>query len=198
MRIGIDIDGVLTDVERFTTDYLSKYCVLNNIPYEIGKSNYRVYKAFGITPAQEDAFWDEWLEPYSINEKARPFASEIIKKLKADGHEIYIITARWGTNEDTEYGARMRKIVKDWLAENDIVYDKLVFSKAAKEKKTQEMIEHKIDVMIEDSPINITELSSIVKIICYSCLYNMDIVDDNIIRCYSWYDIYKTIKNLAK
>lgn len=37
---------------------------------------------------------------YATNEKARPFAAEVIKKLKEDGNEIYIITARWLTNRD--------------------------------------------------------------------------------------------------
>ena len=29
MRIGIDIDGVLTDIERFVADYMTKYCILS-------------------------------------------------------------------------------------------------------------------------------------------------------------------------
>ncbi len=42
MRIGIDIDGVLTDMEQFIIDYLSKYCVENNLNFNIGTSNYQV------------------------------------------------------------------------------------------------------------------------------------------------------------
>ena len=37
MRIGIDIDGVLTDIEQFVIDYISKYCVENKIKYNIGE-----------------------------------------------------------------------------------------------------------------------------------------------------------------
>ena len=33
MRVGIDIDGVLTNIEQFVIDYISKYCVENNIEY---------------------------------------------------------------------------------------------------------------------------------------------------------------------
>ena len=40
MRIGIDIDGVLTNVEQFSIDYFSKYCFENNIEYNIGESHY--------------------------------------------------------------------------------------------------------------------------------------------------------------
>ena len=193
MRIGIDIDGVLTDVGQFAMNYISKYCVENGIDYNIGDSSYEYYKMFNISKAQEDDFWSEYLDYYSTNEKARPFASEIIKKLKEDGHEIYIITARWLTNRDDNAGCRMREIVKNWLDENKIFYDKLIFSKASKEKKHQEIIENEIDIMIEDSPNNIQELSKIVPVICYHAEYNKNCTGSNVIRCYSWYDIYNKI-----
>ena len=115
---------------------------------------------------------------------------------KEDGHEIYIVTARWLTNRDDAIGNNMREIVKKWLTENEIVYDKLIFSKASKEKKSQEMIDHKIDLMIEDSPNNMNELSSIVPIICYNAGYNKECVGDKITRCYSWYDIYDKIRKM--
>lgn len=196
MRIGIDIDGVLTDRERFVMDYISKYCVENNIEYNIGDSNYEDCKTFNISKEQENDFWNKYLEYYSINEKARPFASEIIKKLKEDGHEIYIITARWLTNRDDNIGNKMREIVKNWLYENKILYDKLIFSKASNERKSQEIIENKIDLIIEDSPNNINELSKVVPVICYHAEYNKNCLGSKIIRCYSWYDIYSKINNL--
>lgn len=196
MRIGVDIDGVLTDLEQFSIDYFSKYCVENNINFNIGTSDYYISKTFNIGIEKEDDFWNKYLESYATNEKARPFASEIIKKLKQDGHEIYIITARWLTNREDEIGDKMREIVKKWLAENEIIYDKLIFSKALNEEKSQEILENKIDLMIEDSPNNINELSNIIPIICYDAGYNKNCVGDKITRCYSWYDIYAKISKM--
>lgn len=196
MRIGIDIDGVLTDLEQFSIDYFSKYCVENNINFNIGTSNYYISKTFNISIEKEDDFWNKYLESYAINEKARPFASEVIKKLKQDGHEIYIITARWLTNREDEIGDKMREIVKKWLTENEIIYDKLIFSKGSNEGKSQEILENKIDLMIEDSPNNINELSNIIPIICYDAGYNKNCVGDKITRCYSWYDIYAKISKM--
>ena len=196
MRIGIDIDGVLTDIEQFVIDYISKYCVENKIKYNIGDYDYNYSKTFNITDEQEENFWNEYLEYYAVNEKARPFAAEVIKKLREDGHEIYIITARWLTNRDDDIGNRMKEIVKNWLYENEILYDKLIFSKALKERKSQEITEHKIDLMIEDSPNNINELANIIPVICYNAEYNKNCIDNKIIRCYSWYDIYSKINNL--
>lgn len=194
MKIGIDIDGVLTDVGRYGIDYISKYCVENNIEYNIGKQDYDYYKTFNISKNVENDFWNKYLESYAVNEKARPFASEVIERLKADGHEIYIITARWLTNRDDALGNKMRDIVKTWLHENGIVYDKLIFSKAKQEKKSQEIVENEIDIMIEDSPNNINELSKIIPVICYDTEYNKSCIGKNIIRCYSWYDIYKKVR----
>lgn len=197
MRIGIDIDGVITDLEQFVIDYITKYCVENDIKYNIGNSDYDYFKTFNITKEQEMKFWNQYLESYAINEKARPFAAEVIEKLRKDGNEIYIITARWLTNRDDNIGNKMREIVKNWLHENRILYDKLIFSKASKEKKSNEIIENKIDLMIEDSPNNIRELSNIIPVICYNAEYNKDCKGDRITRCYSWYDIYDKIKEEA-
>lgn len=196
MRIGIDIDGVLTNIEQFVIDYISKYCVENNIEYNITNSNYDYCKTFNISKEVEMEFWNRYLEDYAVNEKARPFAAEIIKKLKENGHEIYIITARWLTNRDDDIGNKMRERVKNWLYENRILYDKLIFSKALKERKYQEIVENKIDLMIEDSPNNINELANIIPVICYNAEYNKDCIGNKIIRCYSWYDIYSKISNL--
>lgn len=195
MRIGIDIDGVMTNIEQFVINHISKYCVENNIAYHIDNSNYDYCKTFHISKEVENDFWKEHLEYYAINEKARPFASEIIHKLKEEGHEIYIITSRWLTNRDDEVGKRMREIVKNWLNENKIIYDKLIFSKASNESKQEEIMENKIDLMIEDNPNNIKELKNYIPVICYDAGYNKDCVDDDrMTRCYSWYDIYSKIR----
>lgn len=198
MRIGIDIDGVLTNIEQFVFDYLIKYCVENSIEYNVGKNNYDYCKTFNIGKEQEMDFWNIYLENYAINEKARPFAAEIINKLKEDGHEIYIITARWLTNKNDDMGNKMREIVKKWLCENEISYDKLIFSKAEKERKYKEIIENNIDIMIEDSPNNINEISNFIPVICYNTSYNGECKGKNVIRCYSWYDIYSKIMKIGK
>ena len=196
MKIGIDIDGVLTNIEQYVIDTFTKYCVENNIEYEVGQSNYEFYKSFNISKEIENKFWKNYMQDYATKEKARPFASEIIKKLKEDGHEIYIITARWLTNRDNEAGENMRQIVKNWLVENNILYDKVLFSKGSNENKSQEIIGNKIDLMIEDNPNNINELSKIVPVICYNTEYNKQCNSDKVIRCYSWYDIYNKINKL--
>ncbi|MNI80897.1 5' nucleotidase, deoxy (Pyrimidine), cytosolic type C protein (NT5C) [compost metagenome] len=87
----------------------------------------------------------------------------------------------------------MKNNVISWLKLNDIYYDKLIFSP---EDKLDICINHNIDIMIEDSPNNINTLSTKIPVICFNANYNSKCKGDNILRCYSWYDIYNKILNM--
>lgn len=198
MRIGIDIDGVVTDLYAFVADYLTKFLVENEIDYSVSGCDYDFAKIFGISGEIEDKFWDEYLIYYSTFVKARPFVGEVIQKLKHDGHEIIFITARYGASNDDDFGQNMRKLVREFLVNNGIYYDDLIFSKGKNEGKVPEIKEQKIDVMIEDNPRNIEQLSAYCKILCYDAGYNRINFGENVTRVYSWYDIYSKIKSMSK
>lgn len=193
MRIGVDIDGVLAEVEQYKNDYFPKFLVENNISYSTKEYSYNLNESFGVDEKVEDAFWDEYYDDYCKNVKVKAFASEVLKKLKAEGNEIYIISARWNANEQSEYGAKIRGYVRDWLKSNDIVYDELIFNKEGDGHKVPEIKQYKIDVMIEDYPVNIRAISKLIPVICYDCRGNAKLRGKNIIRCYSWYDVYHKI-----
>ena len=192
MRIGIDIDGVLTDMERFLADYGSKYCVENNLPINIEKVEYDEFKTFNWTEEQGIKFWNEYIIYYATKYPAREFASEIIKKLKEEGHEIYIVTARDDYGVPKEYVGKMRgEIVPKWLEENKIPYDKIIYTEGS---KLPYVVGNYIELMIEDSPEIIKELSSKIQVLCFNCQYNENIKGQNITRVYGWYEVYDKIK----
>ena len=195
MRIGIDIDGVLTDVEQFTIDYGLKFCYENNLSYRIKSNEYDESKALCISEENVDKFWNKYIKYYVTEYRARDFASEVIKKLKEDGHEIYIVTARneYGLTGD-DYG-KMKEFVKEWLSKNNIYYDKIVYTE---ETKLPYCVGNYIDVMIEDKPENVKQVSTKMPVLCYHCNYNANIEGKNITRVYSWYDIYNKIKQMCK
>lgn len=196
MRIGIDIDGVLTDMEKFLADYGSKYCIENNLPVNIKEIEYDEFKTFNWTEEQGIKFWNEYIIYYATKYLARAFASEVIKKLKEEGHEIYITTARNDYGVPKEYIGKMRgEIVAKWLEENEISYDKIIYTEGS---KLPYVVGNYIELMIEDSPENIKEVSSKIPTFCYNCLYNKDVEGENITRVYSWYDIYDKIKKMFK
>lgn len=114
---------------------------------------------------------------------------------------MYIITARWlaGPKIEKQFAEsdlvreKMRTTVKQWLKKNEIVYDEIIFSE---EDKSRHIMEKNIDIMIEDSPQNLKELSKLTQIICYDWEYNKGIENENIYRCNNWDEIYDKIKEL--
>ena len=127
MRIGIDIDGVLTDIEQWQLDVGGKFFSRFNKSV-LNKDGYEITKIFNVSDELDSQFWNEYLYEYVTKEPSRKYASEVIKKLKDDGNEIYIVTARYLTDRNNEDGEKMRKIVVNWLAEQKIDYDEIIFS----------------------------------------------------------------------
>lgn len=195
MRIGIDIDGVLTDIEQWQLDYGSKVIFENSNKSIINPNGYNIKEIFDVKRNLDDEFWRKYLFEYSTKEKARKFSNEITRKLHEDGNEIYIITARFLTDRNDELGNKMRKIVLEWLKENDIFYDNIIFSP---EDKIKICIENNIDLMIEDKVENINTISQKIPVICFDARYNQQCKGRNIIRCYSWYDIYSKIQEIIR
>ena len=198
MRIGIDIDGVLTDVERWQLDYGSKFYYERYKKEIVDFEGYDTNQIFNVDDKLDEEFWREYFKEYSLNVEARKFANEVIDKLKQDGHQIYIITARGSFlshSADVMSIEENQQIVLNWLKNNHINYDKIIFSP---EDKLDICKENNIDLMIEDKVDNINKISKIIPVICFHAGYNKDCKNSNIIRCYSWYDIYSKINKLAK
>ena len=161
MRIGIDIDGVLTDFEKWQLDCGSKYFLKYNKNI-VNPDGYDSDTVFNVTNEMDSEFWKEYLYDYAVNEPARKFSGEVIDKLKENGFEIYIITARFLTDKNTIEGEKMRNIVKNWLKQNNIHYDKIIFSP---EDKLEICKENNIDIMIEDKVENINNISKEIPVL---------------------------------
>ena len=188
MNIGIDIDGVLVDEDQYIIDCTSKYCFENNIegftnPYACE------FEKFDWSKERVEDYRNQYFNEYVEDYPARMYASEIIKKLKEEGNNIIIITAR----HKSYYDAEMQEKIKKWLEKNNIYYDELIFAKVP---KLDEVKKYKIDLMIEDSVNTIVQLKDIVKVFCYDARYNRDLKCDNVTRVFSWYDIYSKYKKL--
>lgn len=192
MRIGIDIDGVLTNDDEYILSCTSKYCYENNIKGFVAPYKYE-YNKLDWNQELIDDYRDKYFDEYVDNEPIRKFANEVIKKLKEDGHEIFIITGRYKSHDDTEDGKNMRTRIKNWLEKNEIKYDKLIFAKVPKIK---ELKENNIDLMIEDSTTTISAIKDIVKVFCFDTRYNQELKFDKVTRVFSWYDIYMKISQI--
>lgn len=196
MNIGIDVDGVLVDLETKMLTYGTKFSVENNLNINIKPNEYWETKKFNWTENQELQFWNQYIIKYVRDSQAREYASEVIEKLMQEENKIYIITARDEYGMPKEYYGKMQEITKNWLEKNNIKYNKLIFS--PDKEKLQKCIENNVDIMIEDSPSNILNISQKVKVIKYDCSYNQEVQNSNIIKAYSWYHIYDIINKLIK
>lgn len=194
MKIGIDIDGVLTDIEKWQLDYGSKFYYENYHKGIVNNKGYETDEIFDISHECDDLFWNKYFEEYSINVEARKFAAEVISNLKNEGYKIYIITARGSFLDNSSVLTKKEndQIVKNWLSKNKIYYDQIIFSP---EDKLNICINNKIDIMIEDKVDNINKISTKIPVICFNAGYNELCNGKNIYRVYSWYDAYYTINN---
>lgn len=190
MRIGIDIDGVLVDIVRFIADYGSKFCYENGIKYTVKSDEYDEAKALGITYEQTEKFWNTYLTFYATKYPAREFANTVIKKLR-ENHEVYIITARNEEGLPKETYGKMQEMVRKWLEDNEIEYDKLIFTE---ENKLDTCLANKIDIMIDDAPHNVKQVSTKIEVFCFDNPYNAKLEGKNITRVYSWFDILNKIE----
>lgn len=190
MRIGIDIDGVLNDAGLFEIEYGSKFYIENTNKHLENPAGYGSLNIFKSSIQEDNKFWGKAVYQF-VKCPARAFASEVIKKLKQKGHEIYIVTAR---ASDLSYcditPGKMKKIVVKWLKKYKIQFDNIVWTG---EEKVSACVSNKIDIMIEDNPKHILSVSKHIPVICYDNRYNQECVGKNITRCFSWYDIYDKI-----
>lgn len=193
MNIGIDIDGVLMDDDTYRLDTMTKYCYENNLgtldnPYKYeSKCNWS-------EEIKED-YRQKYFFEYIKDMPARMFASEVIQKLHDEGNKIIIITGRYKTQEDSKIGEQMRNYTVNWLNKNKIFYDEICYAHCP---KTKEIQEKNIDIMIDDSPEILKEIVKYTQVLCFDNRYNTNLQYDNMIRVFSWYDVYRAINNIKK
>lgn len=197
MKIGIDIDGVLCNLNGYVQKYFKKYLEKNNIPYKFDKYKELFYQQFNVEQKYELDFWKECIFHYAKHTVRLNNASLITNKLHNDGHKLIIITSRQYSSHDNEEGKAMREIVTKWLAKNKIYYDEIYYSNETVGKKAL-VINNKIDVMIDDSLRNINEISENIPVFVFKNSANRKAKGKNKIMVNGWKDIYKIITEMSR
>lgn len=186
MRIGIDIDGTITDLHKEIIKYGMKY---ND---KIAERGFKDANAYRI----KDIFdWDEneclKLKRYIQREilniiKPREDVCECLAEIKSLGHEIYIITGRKLNEMKNTYQETL-----DWLRLNKIPFDKLIIEE---NNKGTACVKNNIDIFIDDSTKHLERVcnAGIKKVYIFDNVYNKE--DNKYKRIYSFYDLYNQIK----
>ncbi len=193
MRIGIDIDDTLTDVKkellkagRKYAESLGKEIKVDKTFEDKSNNGNEWQEKFGFTYDELKYFLKDIQEGITNKAKPRENVVEVINKLKNNGNEIIIITAR-----DSEFHDDPYQYSKDWLDKNKICFDKLVVN--ARDKKIACMQE-KIDIFIDDSKSNcLTVESAGIKTIR---ICNENELDKSFVCFSNWNDIYNYIQTI--
>lgn len=198
MNIGIDIDNTLTDIEKKIFDAANKYTKQINPDFkEIkekkfdGQTNaYEFYTSlFGWDLESAKYFFSNQRIDIVDNVKPRARAKEILQKLKDEGNNIYIVTARTTRFDSISPYER----AKQWLDRNGITYDYLLIDakdKAAICKK------YNITIFVDDQLNNCLDLSrNGIYTIRFS---NSSIEYPNIVNSSNFDDVYAKINEYIR
>lgn len=192
MRIGVDIDNVLSNFNEVLLDnYINHDKQLRNN----GIVNNGVYirKMFDWSEDEEKQYYSENIERLADLFEPIKDCSKYIKKLRENGNYICIISGR----DNGEYSDPYNMTVK-WLKKYDIEYDKLVLTNAYNyEEKANACLENNIDIMIDDS-INVCMKYSKknIKSLLFNTEYNKN--ERKYTRVNNWEEIYEFITNYKK
>lgn len=189
MKIGIDIDDTLTDIEQELEQEAKKYAEQlgkekQNISVITNKNDGNIWQIkYGFTYEELKYFLKEIQERVTKKARPRENAKETIEKLKEKGNKIYIITAR-----DSEFHDDPYQLSKDWLDKNKIEYDKIIVNAREKASICQQ---EEIDIFIDDQLNNCIAVSNVgIKTIRIS---RDKTQYENIITFENWDEIYKYI-----
>ena len=149
MRIGIDIDNTLTNVQEELNEAAYNYAIKlgkeidTSVIKEDINNNGSFYKEnFKFSYDELKYFLKEIMEEIVNKAEPRDNAVNVIRNLRKEGHEIYIITAR-----DKEFHDDPYMLSKKWLDKNKIEYDKLIVNAR---KKAHVCKQEDIDLFIDD------------------------------------------------
>lgn len=140
MKIGIDIDDVITN----TSEKIEEYVVKDNNRIKLQEHMKDIMKGNPSDPEVISFCSENYLRVFQ-KVKPKDNASKVIQNLLEKGNEIYLITAR---GENLDYFRGSEKVTKKFLEDNNIKYTKIIFNAI---NKAQLCIDNQIDLMIDDS-----------------------------------------------
>ncbi|MCL2391106.1 MAG: hypothetical protein FWC66_00690 [Oscillospiraceae bacterium] len=199
MNIGIDVDGVLTDIHEFNIRHAPPFFKRKYDREVVDEAPYDIRDIFGCPDKEWIAYWKRYLLKYATVEPARKGAKEFTEKLYADGHEAIIITKRVFTAKKGVMGRLMRTLVRSWLKRNGILHREAVFCvHDDPDIKKAICLDKDVKIMIDDEPENIYAVADVAKAICFDTSYNRDCKGENIYRAKDFDEAYAIIERLGE
>ena len=195
MKIGIDADGVLTDMTAFNIEFGKRF--FKRLPED--PTGYSVEDIFGCTSEDEFRFGLRYYTTYCKKWPPRADCPHIIQKLNSDGHELYEITARKFATMKNPLGWYVRKMFKKWLKEHKLEFKDVFF--CSESNSPRDKLEgcrlYSVDVMIDDKPEVAYFLAEQgIPVLLFDAPYNQGVAGKNIIRVMDWKDAYQKLQDM--
>lgn len=186
MRIGFDIDDVITDTSLSMKEYIIKY----DKDGELISNIEDIMRGDASTPFIENFFAEHFLE-IARNAKTKENASKVINHLFNNGNEIYLITAR---GEKRKIFKGTEALTIEYLKAHDIRYTDIIFNAVDKAKLCKD---YQIDLMIDDSIKHCEAIRNEgIKSILFTSVVNKSL-STTVTRVDNWLELEEKIKNLA-
>lgn len=196
MKIGVDCDGVLTDMSKYIFEY-------GEIWFKRKPDNpdgYSTAEIFGCTEKEELRFGLRYFFTYCKKWPPRTDAVRINNILIDNGHQLYEITARKFVTAKNPLGWYSKHLIKKWLKKYGFIFNEIYYCSESHSPtdKLDACRKLQVDVMIDDKPEVALHLAENgIKVLLFDTRYNQKIEHDNIVRVYNWIDIYEKIKELS-
>lgn len=195
--VGIDADGVLTDMSKFNLEEGRKF--FKKEP--VNPDAYESSEMFGISKFQKNMFGLKVLDKYCRKTPLRDDAKEVITKMSEEGAELHEITARMFTTIKGPFGGYYRRLFRNYLKDNELSFKSIQFCSETDSPRDKYMacLKLGVDVMIEDKPEVALYLAERgIKILLFDAPYNKGIEGENLIRVKSWQDCYTEYRKLRE
>ncbi len=192
MKIGIDIDNVISDLDKtFLEEFLKEDKNKRNKGIVNQNAKHITEGMFDWTQYEINDFLINNMDRMSMNFETIPQSKYYIDKLKNDENEIIIITGR-----NKKIFKNPEEVTKIWLERNKIYYDKLIFTKSP--YKVEECKNCRVDIMLDDMAINVKNLrENNINAYLVKTRYNEN-YSLNMPMLLSWEEIYNFIKIKCK
>lgn len=192
MVIGVDADGVLTDMSGFNYKYGENFFGHKPVDY----AGYTTAEIFGESKIREFFFGLRHFYDYCSRLEPRENAADVCRKLTSEGHSLYEITARKFSTMKNPLGSLSRRLFRDWIKKNSLPFKEIFFcsEKNTPPQKLEYCRKISADIMIDDKPdVALYLAENGVRVLLFDAPYNQFVEHKNITRVKSWNEIYNLV-----
>lgn len=151
MKIGVDIDGVILNYERELKTYAELYNFLElKRTVKTNRDEHYIQKRHDWTDDEKKNFVDKYFVQLSKTVPFMPGAVDMIKRLKEDGHQLLILSARGGLVPE------MKDVALERLKEVGLVFDNYYWNLHDKAEIAKQ---ENLDFMIDDCSTHVESLT---------------------------------------